>query len=389
MIPFEYSKKTKLIFGSGSRERAGELASSIGKKILLHYSGKPGSPTTAVADAAEAAILAAGASCVKLPGVQPNPRLELVYEGIRLCRETEVDCILAVGGGSAIDSAKAIAAGVFHSGDVWDFYTGKAALPEKALPIGSVLTIPAAGSETSDGTVLTNEAEKRKLSFGAPCLVPEFAILDPELCLTLPAYQMRCGVCDIIAHVLERYFTNTPHTDFIDRLCEATIRSLICNARKLLRNLQDKDVWSEIMLAGCFAHNGYLGCGREQDWSSHEIEHEISAIYDIAHGAGLAIVFPAWMTYAYRENIDAFVQFAVRAFDVDLTFDDPEAIALEGIRRFKSFLCELGLPVSLSQAEIPVDKFEQMAEGACRHGTLGHFRVLQKQDVINILELAK
>lgn len=389
MIPFEYSKKTKLVFGSGSRERAGELAGGLGKKVLLHYSGKPGSATTAVADAAEAAILAAGASCVKLPGVQPNPRLKLVYEGIRLCRETGVDCILAVGGGSVIDSAKAIAAGVFYSGDVWDFYTGKAAIPEKALPIGSVLTIPAAGSETSDGTVISNEAEQRKLSFGAPCLVPEFAILDPELCLTLPAYQMACGVCDIIAHVLERYFTNTPHTDFIDRLCEATIRSLIYNAHKLLGNLQDVAAWGEIMLAGCFAHNGYLGCGREQDWSSHEIEHEISAIYDIAHGAGLAIVFPAWMEYVCNENLNAFVQFAVRVFDVDLTFDDPEAIAREGIRRFKSFLRELGLPVSFSQAGIPTGEFERMAEGACRHGTLGHFKVLQKQDVINILELTK
>lgn len=389
MIPFEYDKKTKIIFGEGTRERVGELSGSYGKKILLHYSGRPGSATTAVAEAAEAAILASGASCVKLPGVQPNPRLELVYQGIELCRKEEIDFICAVGGGSVIDSAKAIAAGVYYDGDVWDFYTGMA-LPEKAIPIGSLLTIPAAGSESSDGTVLTNEATKRKLSFGAPCLVPEFAILDPELCLTLPAYQMRCGVCDIIAHVLERYFTNTPNTDFIDRLCEATLRSVICNARKLSRDIRDVNAWGEVMLAGNFAHNAFLGSGREQDWSSHEIEHELSAVYDIAHGAGLAIVFPAWMEYVYRENINCFVQFAVRVFDVDSSFDEPGEIALEGIRRFKAFLQELGLPTTLSQARLPSTGFEMMAEGACRHGgILGHFKVLNRQDVINILELAK
>lgn len=388
MIPFEYYKKTNIVFGQGTRERIGELSGCYGKKVLLIYSGRPGSATTAVADAAEASILAAGASCVKLPGVQPNPRLELVYKGIELCRETGADFICAVGGGSVIDTAKAISAGTYYDGDVWDFYTGKG-LPEKAVPIGSVLTIPAAGSESSDGTVITNEAEKRKLSFCAPCLVPEFAILDPEICLTLPEYQMQCGVCDIIAHVLERYFTNTPNTDFIDRLCEATIRSVICSARKLSRNLQDVNAWGELMLAGYFAHNAFLGSGREQDWSSHEIEHELSAVYDIAHGAGLAIVFPAWMEYVYRDNINCFVQFAVRVFDADSTFDEPEAIALEGIRRFKAFLRELGLPTTLTQAELPSTGFERMAEGACRNGSLGRFKVLNKQDVINILELAK
>lgn len=388
MFPFEYHKKTKIIFGKGERKRIGELAASFGKNILLVHSGDPDGALASVAEAASDAIKEHGASCIKLSGVLPNPRLSLVRQGIALCVEYSIDFICAVGGGSSIDTAKAIASGIYYHGDVWDFYTGKA-VPEKAVPVGCLLTIPAAGSESSDGSVITNEEEKRKMTLLAECIVPQFAILDPELCLTLPEYQRVCGIFDIITHVMERYFTHTPRTDLIDRLCEATIRTVIENARRLSRNPKDVDAWGEIMLAGNFAHNAFLGSGREQDWSSHEIEHELSAIYDIAHGAGLAIVFPAWMRYVCREDAKVFAQFAARVFDVELSFDDIEEIAFEGIRRLESFLRELGLPVTLSGAGIPSDSFEKIAANACRNGSLGNFKKLSACDVVNILESAK
>src|SRR5690606_2127475 len=230
--------------------------------------------------------------------------------------EHQVKFILAVGGGSVIDSAKAIGVGVPYEGDVWDFYTRKAE-PKETIPVGVVLTIPAAGSESSNSSVITNEDGWYKRPLDHPILYPKFAILNPELTYTIPPYHTACGIADIMAHVMERYFTRTPHTDFTDRLCEATLKTVINNARIVMEKPDDYDARAEIMWAAAIAHNGLLGTGREEDWGSHMIEHEISGIYDVAHGAGLAVVFPAWMQYVYKTDLGRFVQFAVRVWDVD------------------------------------------------------------------------
>lgn len=330
----------------------------------------------------------AGVEWIELPGVKPNPVLSLVHQGIKLCREHDIALILAVGGGSVIDSAKAIAAGTNYSGEVWDFYENKAKLT-KALPVEVVLTIAAAGSESSDGSVITKEEGLLKRPFSHSLLYPKFAILDPELTYTLPPYQTACGVSDITAHILERYFTLTKSVDLTDRLCEAALKTIIAYATRVLANPTDYEARAEIMWTGAIAHNNILGTGRLADWGSHNIEHEISGIYDVAHGAGLAVVFPAWMKYVYKEDLNRFIQFAVRVWDVDYAFGDPQRIALEGIERLQRFFKGLGLPASLKDMNIPDDRLEEMAKKATQNGPLGNFKKLYREDVLNILKLAR
>ena len=259
----------------------------------------------------------------------------------------------------------------------------------EAIPIGVVLTIPAAGSETSAGSVVTNEDGHYKRDCMGVNLIPKFAVLNPEYCFTLPDYQVGAGVSDILAHVMERYFTNTAHVDLTDRLCESTMRTVMLHAGRVLENKRDYDAWAEIMWAGTIAHCNLLGTGREQDWASHNIEHELSAQYDIAHGAGLAIIFPAWMKYVNACNRGRFVQFAVRVMGVDLSFTDPEAIVNEGIRRLEAFSRSIGMPVRLSEAGIGEEHFAQMAEKACLFGPLGNFKKLNQDDIVRIYELAR
>lgn len=386
MLNFEYMNPTKIIFGKATHENVGEQVAPYSKNILLHY-GSSFVQKSGLLQVIKDSLEKSGVNYAELGGVVPNPRLSLVYKGIEICREKNIDFILALGGGSVIDSAKAIASGVPYNGDVWDFYSSDKR-PETALPIGAVLTIPAAGSESSEGTVITKEEGPFKRSFGSPLIYPKFAILNPELCYTIPKEHIAAGGADILAHVMERYFTQTTHTDTSDRLCEGVMKAVVGNMPKAVENPADYDTWAEIMWAGNLAHNGLVGKGRQEEWTSHEIEHEISAIYDIPHGAGLAIVFPAWMKYVYKENIQRFVQFAVRVFGVDLPYENQEAIALEGINRLQRFFEQIGLATTLTNAGIPSDKFQQMAEGACRYGTLGNFKKLSKQDVVNILTLA-
>jgi len=294
---------------------------------------------------------------------------------------------LAVGGGSVIDSAKAIAAGVKYSGDVWDFFDGKAEVGE-AIPIGTILTIPATGSETGDGTVLTNEEGWFKRSMSHKNLRPKFAILNPELTYSLPDYQTAAGGVDIMSHVFERYFTNTLDVDLTDKLCEATLRCMIKNLPIALENPTDYAARADIMWSGTIAHNGLLGTGRVEDWGSHMIAHEISAMYDLTHGATLAIVFPAWMKYVCLDNVDRFVQFAVRVWNVEMNFQDPKETAFEGIERTKEFFKKVGLPVSLSDAGISSEKIEEMAEKCTKSGSVGNLKKLNKRDVIKILNMA-
>lgn len=386
MENFIFQNETKIIFGKDTELEVGVEVSGYGKKILFHYGG--GSiKRTGLYDKVVQALKDNAVSFIELSGVKPNPRISLVKEGIELCKRENIDFILAVGGGSVIDSAKAIAAGVKYSGDVWDFFEGKAEVKE-AIPIGTILTIPATGSETGDTTVITNADGWYKRALSHPTLRPKFAILNPELTFTLPDYQTAAGGVDIISHVFERYFTNTPNVDLTDRLCEATLKCMIKNLPIALEEPDNYAVRAEIMWAGTIAHNGLLGTGRAEDWASHMIGHEISAIYDLTHGATLSIVFPAWMEYVYLENIDRFVQYSTRVWNVEMDYDNPERTALEGIRKTKEFFKKIGMPTSLSEANIPGDKIEEMAEKCVLSGPVGNIKKLYKDDVIKILEMA-
>ena len=388
MDNFTFSNPTKIIFGRGAELSAGKETAAYSQKILLHYGG--GSiKSSGLYDRVITSLRENNVEVVELGGVKANPLLSLVNEGIRICLEENINFILAVGGGSVIDSAKAIAAGVIYDGDVWDFFCGKATV-KKALPFGTILTIPAAGSEASTGSVVTKEDGMLKRAFNSVHVYPRFSILNPELAFTLPAYQAACGAVDIMAHLLERYFTNSHPVELTDRLIEAALKTMITNAPIVLAQPTNYDAWAEFMWTGTVAHNNLLNTGRVGDWASHEIEHEISAMYDMAHGAGLALIFPAWMKYVYKHDLNRFVQLAVRVWNVENNFYNPEATALEGIARLETFWKSLGLPVRISDAGIDNTKFEEMAAKATDSGarTLGNFVKLNQSDVLNIYKLA-
>ncbi|MGL1892403.1 MAG: iron-containing alcohol dehydrogenase [Spirochaetaceae bacterium] len=387
MNNFTYDNKTKVIFGKSTEDCVGSETKKYSDKVLLHYGG--GSiKKTGLYDRVLKSLKEADVEVIELGGVSPNPRLTLVNEGIKICKENNIGFILAVGGGSVIDSAKAIGVGVCYEGDVWDFYEYKAS-PKKTLPLGVILTIPAAGSETSPGSVITNQAKKLKRGMGAICMRPEFCILNPELTFTLPDYQTACGAADMLAHVMERYFVATKNVDLTDRLCEATMKSIILQAKKLVINPNDYEARAEIMLSGTIAHNDSLDVGRGGDWASHEMEHELSAMNDIAHGAGLAIIFPAWMKHVYKENPDKFVQFFTRVFNIDENHENREETILLGIKALEEFYKELGLPTRLSDVDFDNSLIPEMATKAVKGGTLGNFKTLTSVDTEKIYNLAK
>lgn len=389
MDNFTFQNPTKIIFGKNAENQVGAEVCKYSKKVLLHYGGGT-IKTTGLYDRVVASLKEAGVSYIELAGVKPNPRLSLVQQGIKLCRDNEIDFILAIGGGSVIDSSKAISIGVPYNGDVWDFYLGKSEV-ERALPIGTILTIPAAGSEASTGSVITNEDGFYKRAVNSELIYPKFSILNPELAFTLPKYQVACGSADIMAHLMERYFTNSKHVELMDRLIESTMKTIINNVTTVLEQADNYDAWAEIMWSGTVAHNNLLNTGRVGDWGSHDIEHELSGIYDVAHGAGLAVVFPAWMKYVYKHDINRFAQFAVRVWNVENSFWTPEKTALEGIRRLENFFKSLGLPVNLKELGITDDRLEEMASKATKSdtSTVGNFIKLNKNDVYNILKLAE
>jgi len=385
---FIFQNPTKIIFGKGVETGVGKETQKYSKKVLLHYGG--GSiKKSGLYDTVTHSLKESGVEYLELSGVKSNPRLSLVKEGIRICRENSIGLILAAGGGSVIDSAKAIALGVPYNGDVWDFYTGKAK-PAQALPIGTVLTIPAAGSESSTGSVITNEEGWYKRSCDSSLIYPRFSFLNPEIAYTLPKYQIACGASDIIAHIMERYFTNTQNVELTDRLLESACKTIINNAPIILQKQNEYNAWSEVMWTGALANNNLLDTGRETDWASHAIEHELSGIYDIAHGAGLSIIFPAWMQYVYKQNIARFAQFASRIWNVDYSLENPEWSAEQGIKRYKEFLSSLGMPVSLKEAGISDDRLMEMAQKATNGDTktLGNFMKLNKNDIYEIFKLA-
>ncbi|MCK9522656.1 MAG: iron-containing alcohol dehydrogenase [Proteobacteria bacterium] len=388
MENFTFHNPTRIIFGRDTESSVGSEVRKFSARILLHY-GQGSAEKSGLLDRVRAALETAEVTFEELGGVVPNPRLSLVHEGIRLCREKELTFILAVGGGSVIDSAKAIALGVPYDGDVWDFYSSGGRAKE-ALPTGVVLTIPAAGSESSPSTVITKTEGALKRGFGAGLLRPRFAILNPELTYSLPPYQTACGAADITAHIMERYFTPTRDVDFTDRLCEATFRSIVYNVPKALDDPNDYSARANIMWAGSVAHNDLLGTGRLGDWASHGIEHEISGIYDVAHGAGLATVFPAWMKFVVSKDVDRFAQFACRVFDVEMRHFNPLETAMGGIAALEDFYRRIGMPVRLSEMDIDGSRIEEMARKSTQDDafTLGQFAKLTSDDVSKILTLA-
>jgi len=388
MEDFSFYRPTRIIFGRGSEEKVGEETKKYGKKILLHY-GQGSIKKTGLFDKVMKSLKKENIEVIELGGVKPNPRLSLVREGIDVCKKQNIDFILVVGGGSTIDSAKAIAAGAEYDGNVWDFYSGDKVPVEKALPLGIILTIPAAGSEVSPDSVITDEDGLYKRFTSGEPLISKFSILDPELTFTLSAKQTVIGVADILAHIYERYFTQVKNAELTDRLAEATMKTVINNTRLVLRDLKDYNARAEIMWAGSIAHNDLLVTGKTGDWASHMIEHELSGIYDIPHGEGLAIVFPAWMRFVSKDNILRFAQFAQRVWNVDTNLNDLEWTALEGISRVEAFYREIGLPVSLSEIGIGEDRFEEMAAKCVEDGSVGQFRELKKDDIMEIYRSAK
>ncbi|HBQ63909.1 MAG TPA: NADH-dependent alcohol dehydrogenase [Clostridiales bacterium] len=388
MQNFDFLSPTRIIFGKDTIQKTGMEVSKYGKKALV-VTGSGSIRRSGVYDTVTASLARAGVKYINFSGVQPNPRLSLVQEGIRICREQSIDFLLALGGGSVIDTAKAIGAGTLYDGDVWDFYAGKL-LPVRTLPVGVVLTIAAAGSEASKSSVISNQELGLKRGLNCEIIRPVFAILDPELTYTLPAYQTACGVCDIMAHVMERYFTNETGVDLTDRLCESTLVSVIQNTYRVLSDPRDYNARAQLMWAGTLAHNDLLGTGRLGDFASHAIEHELSAINDVAHGAGLAIVFPAWMQFVYRHLPERFLQFAARVFQIDPNFMDPDESIRAGIDALRSFFRRIGLPVTLKEIGILPEQFPGIAK-KCRKGpggTVGNFVPLGEEEILKILHLA-
>lgn len=351
MNNFTFYSPTEFVFGRETESRTAELVKKYGgSKVLIVYGGGSVIRSGLLARV-ESVLSDAGITYVELGGIQPNPTDPKVYEGIELGRREGIDFILPVGGGSVIDTAKAIAVGIPYEGDFWDFFIGKA-VPEKAVRIGVVLTIPAAGSEGSGNSVITKLDGLKKLSLRTPeVLRPAFAVMNPELTYTLPAWQTACGITDMMAHIMERYFTNTEDTEVTDRICEGTLKAIIYEAMRVTIEPCNYGARANLMWAGMIAHNGTCGVGCEEDWSSHFLEHEVSAVYNVSHGAGLAVIFPAWLTYMAEHHAGKVAQYAARVWDVPKS-TDCKAMALEGIRRFKSFLHSIGMPVTFRELGI-------------------------------------
>jgi alcohol dehydrogenase YqhD (iron-dependent ADH family) len=358
MNNFTFYSPTLFAFGDGEEQHTGALVKRFGgTKALLVYGSGSVKRNGAYA-AVTGSLQEAGIPFAELSGIQANPRSGKVYEGIELVRREGCDFLLALGGGSVIDTAKAIGFGAGYHGDFWDFFTGKAAI-ETTLPVGVVLTIAAAGSEGSDSCVITQE--EGNLKWGCPktdLIRPKFAVLNPRFTCSLPAYQIACGAVDMLAHICERYFTNTPDVGLTDRLCEALLKTILDAAPKAAALPEDAASHADLMWAGMLAHNNLCGTGRVQDWASHQIEHELSAFYDCAHGAGLAVVLPAWMDYVCAHDPMRFARFAVNVFGCEMNFAHPEATAREGVARLRDFFRALGMPTTLSEvggnpADIP------------------------------------
>lgn len=387
MENFNFYSPTEFVFGKGRENEAGIYVKKYGgTKVLIHYGGQS-AKKSGLLDRVIASLDKEGVPYVELGGVQPNPRDTLVYKGIDLARTENIDFILAVGGGSVIDSAKAIAMGVPYEGDFWDFYSGKTAA--KALPVGTVLTIAAAGSEGSGDSVITKEDGMLKRGASSPAIRPRFSVMNPELTMTLPPYQTACGATDIMAHVFERYFTNTKEVEITDRLCEAVLATMVRETPRVIADPANYEARANIMWAGTVAHTNVVGVGRDQDWNSHGIEHELSALYDCAHGAGLAVIMPAWMEFVYKHDVMRFCQMAVRVFGCNMNYDDPESTAVAGIKAFRRFLHDIGMPINFTELGAKVEDIPVLVEKfGLGDGQTGGFVKLSSTDVAEIYKIA-
>ncbi len=392
MENFNYYTPTKVVFGKNTQALVGQLVKEQNcKKVLVHY-GSGSVKKSGLLDAIYQSLDEAGIAYVSLGGVVPNPRLSLVYEGIELCKKENVDFILAVGGGSVIDSGKAIGYGVVNEGDVWDFYEGKRTATA-CLPIGTVLTIAAAGSEMSDSSVITNEKGWLKRGYSSEYSRPKFAIMNPELTMTLPQYQTASGCVDIMMHTMERYFNQCDNMELTDGISEHLLRTVMKNAKILMEDPNNYEARAEIMWAGSLAHNGLTGCGTDGgDWSSHQLEHELGGMFDVAHGAGLAAVWGSWARYVMDARPERFAQFAVKVMEVQPTEDVSET-ALKGIVEMEEFYHAIHMPTSIHEMgiEITEEQIEELAEKCSnfRKRTIGCVKALNKEDMYQIYKNAK
>lgn len=387
MNNFNFYSPTQFIFGRERENETGKYVNRFGgSRVLIHY-GSGSVVKSGLLDRVKKSLNEAGIWHTELGGVVPNPRSGLVYQGINIVKTNNIDFVLAVGGGSVIDSAKAIALGALYEGDFWDFYCGKRI--EKALPVATILTLTAAGSEGSMGSVITHENGMLKRAANHDVLRPVFSVLNPELTCSLPPYQTACGVVDMMAHVMERYFTNTQNVEITDRLAEGILLTIINEAPKVMADPANYEARANLMWAGMVAHNDTCGVGRDSDWSSHQMEHELSGLYDVAHGAGLAVMFPAWMKYVMYHDLMRFAQFATRVWGCEMNFQSPEITALKGIERYEQFVSSLGMPIRFDQLGAKAEDIPVLVEKlGLGERTLGSFVKLSSEDVRKIYELA-
>ena len=392
MLNFEYYTPTKVVFGKDTEKQAGELVKAFGgTKVLVHFGGQS-AKKSGLLDRICNSLEEAGLSYVTLGGVVPNPHLSKVYEGIELCKKEGVDFILAVGGGSVIDPGKAIGYGVANEGDVWDFYAKKRTA-KACLPIGAVLTIAAAGSEMSNSSVITNEDGWLKRGYNDNVSRCKFAVMNPELTYTLPAYQTASGCVDILMHTMERYFTKAENTMLTDSVAEGLMRTVIYNAKVLAEDPENYDARAQVMWAGSLSHNGLTGCGTEGDWASHQLEHELGGMFDVAHGAGLAAVWGSWARYVYKEKPARFAQFAANVFNIPWNSSNLEQMALDGIQAMEAFYRSIHMPTSLAELGVnpTEEQIQELAKKCSFMGkrTVGTFKVLQIPDMEAIYRMAR
>ncbi|OOE14098.1 iron-containing alcohol dehydrogenase [Fictibacillus arsenicus] len=386
MNEFIYYNPTRLVFGKNQIKALKDELGRYGKKVLVVYGG--GSiKRNGLYDEVMNELNEMGMEVSELSGVEPNPRLSTVKRGVELCKEKKIDCLLAVGGGSVIDCTKAIAAGAKYDGDVWDLITLKAQ-PQEALPFGTVLTLAATGSEMNSGSVITNWETQEKYGWGSPLVFPKFSILDPTYTFSVPKDQTIYGIVDMMSHVLEQYFHNAENTPLQDRFAESILLTVMEKAPKLLEDLENYELRETILYNGTMALNGTLQMGLRGDWGSHNIEHAVSAVYDIPHAGGLAILFPNWMRHNVDTNVQRFKQLAVRVFNVETEGKSDKETALEGIDRLSAFWTSLGAPNALADYDIDSSKLDLIADKAMARGEFGNFSKQNKEDVLNILKMS-
>ena len=392
MFDFKYYTPTKVLFGKNTEDKVAELIKEFGgKKVLIHYGG--GSVIrSGLMQRVTDQLDKAGIPYVKLGGAVPNPHLSLVYEGIELCKKEGIDFLLAVGGGSAIDSAKAIGYGVMNDGDVWDFYDYKRTV-KGCMPLGVILTLAATGSEMSDSSVITKEEGLVKRGYSSDFGRPKFAILNPELTMTLPDYQTACGCTDIMMHTMERYFTNGGNMEITDSMAEALLRTVKENAKILVKDPKNYDARAEVMWAGSLSHNGLTGCGNDGgDWMTHKLEHELGGLYDVAHGAGLAAIWGSWARYVYKNCLPRFKRFAINVMGVPANGTDEE-IALKGIEAMEDFYREIKMPTNLRELGVNATEEDlKLMAHKCAVGVdggKGSARFLKEEDMLEIYRMSK